>query len=252
MAKSELEKYKETVAAQLSGLSSLLPNYALGDFSESIEIPEEENEFTELLVGLSLMVDDIREMIREKDDTITELEQAEEALRESEKKFSKLFHSNPAGMVITTLKDGKCIEVNDSFTHSTGYRSEEALGRTSIELGFWTRPKDRDEVTQKLRQHGAFRDLEFEFRNKSGQIRMGSFSVEVIKLQDEPCIVTAINDITERRRAEEALARRVEELERFNRLAVGRELRMIELKRQINELSEQLGKELPYDLSFVG
>jgi phage regulator Rha-like protein len=52
-------------------------------------------------------------------------------------------------------------------------------------------------------------------------------------------------------RAEEALAQRVEELERFRRLAVGRELRMIELKRQVNELSEQLGKEPPYDLSLL-
>jgi PAS domain S-box-containing protein len=60
-----------------------------------------------------------------------------------------------------------------------------------------------------------------------------------------------VTDITERKRAEEELARRVAELERFNRLAVGRELRMVELKRQINQLSEQLGKEPPYDVSFA-
>jgi len=59
-------------------------------------------------------------------------------------------------------------------------------------------------------------------------------------------------DITESKQAEEALAQRVQDLERFNRLAVGRELRMIELKRQVNELSEQLGKEPPYDLSVLG
>jgi hypothetical protein len=58
-------------------------------------------------------------------------------------------------------------------------------------------------------------------------------------------------DITERKRAEEALAQRVLELERFHSLAVGRELRMIELKRQVNQLSEQLGKEAPYDVSFA-
>jgi C4-dicarboxylate-specific signal transduction histidine kinase len=58
-------------------------------------------------------------------------------------------------------------------------------------------------------------------------------------------------EIATRRQAEEALAQRVQELETFNRLAVGRELRMIELKRQVNELSEQLGKEPPYDVSFA-
>lgn len=58
-------------------------------------------------------------------------------------------------------------------------------------------------------------------------------------------------DITDRKRAEEELRRSMEELDRFNRFAVGRELRMIELKRQINELSQALGREPPYDLSFV-
>ena len=43
----------------------------------------------------------------------------------------------------------------------------------------------------------------------------------------------------------------MEELESFHHLTVGRELRMIELKRQVNELSEQLGKEPPYDLSLL-
>ena len=50
---------------------------------------------------------------------------------------------------------------------------------------------------------------------------------------------------------EEALYRYMEELEQFNRLAVGRELRMIELKREVNQLCERLGEKQPYDLSFV-
>lgn len=57
--------------------------------------------------------------------------------------------------------------------------------------------------------------------------------------------------VSERKRIEEALAQRVEELECFHRLAVGCELRMIELKRQINELSEKLGKEPQYALSML-
>lgn len=58
-------------------------------------------------------------------------------------------------------------------------------------------------------------------------------------------------EIIQRRQVEEELKRTVAELERFNRLAVGRELRMIELKREVNELSHKLGTEAPYDLAFA-
>ena len=58
-------------------------------------------------------------------------------------------------------------------------------------------------------------------------------------------------EIAERVQAEEELARQMGELERFNRLAVGREMRMIELKRKVNELSQELGREPPYALSFL-
>ena len=70
--------------------------------------------------------------------------------------------------------------------------------------------------------------------------------------------LSAVEDISLRKQAERELTQALEELrrsnaelEQFNRLAVGRELRMIELKRQVNELSEQLGQEPPYDVSFA-
>ena len=59
-------------------------------------------------------------------------------------------------------------------------------------------------------------------------------------------------ELAERKRAEAQLRETVAALERFSRSGVGRELRMIELKRQVNELAEQLGKEAPYDLSLLG
>jgi PAS domain S-box-containing protein len=58
-------------------------------------------------------------------------------------------------------------------------------------------------------------------------------------------------DITERKHAEMELRRNIDELERFNRVAVDRELDMIRLKRQVNDLSRQLGQAPPYVLDFV-
>lgn len=132
-------------------------------------------------------------------------ENLEETLIELENKFNTAFRSNPAGMVITRLKDGKVIDVNQSFFKITGYPHEESLGRTSIELGFWIKPEDRELATQKMKAHHGFRDLEFDFRNKSGEIRTGLFSSEIVNIKGEPCIITALNDITKRKKAEENL-----------------------------------------------
>ena len=73
MPKPDMEEYKEYVTARLGKLSHLLVKYAQGDFSESIEIPEEEDEFTELLVEISLMVDDIKEMVKKEAGKTTRL-----------------------------------------------------------------------------------------------------------------------------------------------------------------------------------
>ena len=58
----ELQKYREYIKKRLAELTPLLQKAAAGDFTEKIKIPEKEDEFTELLVGLSLMMDDLREL----------------------------------------------------------------------------------------------------------------------------------------------------------------------------------------------
>ena len=73
MPKPDMEEYKEYMTARLGKISHLLAKYAKGDFSESIEVPEEEDEFTELLVGINFMVDDINELVKAEDDRTASL-----------------------------------------------------------------------------------------------------------------------------------------------------------------------------------
>ncbi len=128
-----------------------------------------------------------------------------EKMRLSEEKFNLFFYSNPAAMAVSTLAEGRCININNSFTRITGYDQEDTLGRTSIELEFWVRPVDRDRATGILRRRGSFRDLEFEYRHKSGRIRTGMFSSEIIHMEGETYIITAMQDVTERKKAEKDL-----------------------------------------------
>jgi len=148
----------------------------------------------------------------------TEQRAAETALRESEETFSRIFDSSPAGMVISTLAEGSIIAFNPSFQQITGYSLEEHKGKTSIEAGFWVRAEDRQKATDMLRQSGSFSNREFPFRNKSGEVRLGLISASTATIQGRPCIVTALQDITEIRRAEKVRAALEERLQRARRM----------------------------------
>jgi PAS domain S-box-containing protein len=134
-----------------------------------------------------------------------ERRQAEEALQESEKKFYKAFRSSPTTVVITSLNDGKFIEVNDSFYEITGYTREEVIGRNVKELDIWADVKDRNKMLKVLKRDGRVRHHEYNFRRKSGEIRIWAFSGELIDIGREPCIISLTTDITEYKRVENAM-----------------------------------------------
>jgi len=136
---------------------------------------------------------------------ITERKQVQEALRKAEERFSKALHSSPDAMSITSLRDGRYIEVNDSFTRVMGFSRQEVIGRTTTELGMWVGAEDRSGLVQMLEQQEEVRDLPGKMRHKSGEIRHGRISAALIDLVGEPCIITVCTDTTERQQLQEAL-----------------------------------------------
>ncbi|OGO17569.1 MAG: hypothetical protein A2Z15_08490 [Chloroflexi bacterium RBG_16_50_11] len=147
---------------------------------------------------------------------ITESKRDEIALKESEDKFSKAFRGSPAMISITTMKDGKFIEVNDSFARVTGYTREEVTSRRTNELGLWANAQDRDRMLKILKEKGAVNGEEFDFRIKSGEIRTWLFSAEKISIGSEPCLIVMAIDITDRKRMEQQLERHMEEVQAAN------------------------------------
>lgn len=136
---------------------------------------------------------------------ITERKKAEQKLKESEEKFYKSFHSSPAGITLTYLADGNCIDANESFLKLTGYSKQEVIGHSATELGMLD-PLTREKIIEELKNSGGIKSHEILFKNKSGELVTALFSIEPITLNNETCIITTFYDITERKKAEERLA----------------------------------------------
>lgn len=135
---------------------------------------------------------------------------AEEAMRISQEKFSTAFRSSPSGISISTLNNGRYIEVNDSYLRMLGYSRSELIGKSALELGIWVKAEDRATMSQLLQTQRAVSNLEIEFRKKSGQTFLGLVSAEVVDLGDEPCLLAITTDITVLKRADQALERLAE------------------------------------------
>jgi PAS domain S-box-containing protein len=135
---------------------------------------------------------------------ITQRKKIEKSLRVSEEKFSKAFRAIPEMVSISTLKDGKFIDVNDSFLHQHHTTREEVIGHTSDELNLWQSEK-RENITRRILEQGSIVNQELETRMKPGEKHTFSFSADVINLDGEPCMLAVSTDITERKQMENAL-----------------------------------------------
>ena len=136
---------------------------------------------------------------------ITARKRAEEALRTSEERFGKIFNLSPFRMGILRIRDGVVVEVNDSWVRDTGFSREEIINRPIFALS----PHMGDGLTDRIREVLATRkpvtDLEVRFTTKDGQETIANTSAVLIDLDNEPCYLWAANDVTLRKRAEDAL-----------------------------------------------
>ena len=136
---------------------------------------------------------------------ITERKRIEDALRDSEERFAKAFRTSPHPIGITEMATGRCIEVNDACLELFGFRREEVIGNTTLMLGVWPNPEDRARLVERLKAGEPVRNMEFALRTKSGPLRYLLTSCDLVELNGTPCLITVGSDITERKRAEEAL-----------------------------------------------
>lgn len=131
---------------------------------------------------------------------VTGMRRTEKALQDAETIFSKAFRSSATILLITKLADGRFIEVNDSFERSLGYQRSEAMAGEISWLHIWDSQEERARYLQLIQDQGEVHDLEVKLRTKSGVIVVGLLSGEILDFNGEKCLLSQINDITERKR----------------------------------------------------
>ena len=125
-------------------------------------------------------------------------------VRLSEEKFSKLFHINPSACGLSDLEDRKYIEVNEAFYTLLGFTKNEVIGKTAHELGILT-TENAKTILLKADGNGHVTNVEASLTAKNGDIKNVLLSAENIFIQDKKYRFTVVHDITDRKKAEEAL-----------------------------------------------
>lgn len=134
-------------------------------------------------------------------------------LKHSESRFRKAFQASPGLSSISNLDDGRHLDVNDRWLEVLGWRREEVIGRTAMELGVWVDLVDRQRIVEMLRTKGSVRDFETRIRTRNGAVREFLIAGEIIELDGAPRMMLVAHDVTERNQARRTLSHMNQELE---------------------------------------
>ncbi|HRY10760.1 MAG: GGDEF domain-containing protein [Actinobacteria bacterium] len=119
--------------------------------------------------------------------------------------MTRIFETSPDCAIISRLADGVIINVNEGFTRLTGYRREEAVGRSSLEMGLWAVPAERKRLLAQLRPTGVSENVPVVLRRKDGSTLECVLSASALTLEGTPHVISLTRDVTEQRALEARL-----------------------------------------------
>ena len=144
---------------------------------------------------------------------ISRMKRTEDELRASEEKFSTMLQTVPIAIALATSPDGALYNVNPAWLDLTGItRKEDAIGKTSLELGLIGDAAQRESILNEFRQNGFARNVELTFRTRKGVQRTVLVNLDRVEIGGRAFILSTMEEITERKRAEEALQQKQTEL----------------------------------------
>ncbi|MCG6537106.1 MAG: PAS domain S-box protein, partial [Syntrophales bacterium LBB04] len=221
---------KITDAASFDRLFALLADelendiHRPADRSRLLQMPQYRKDGSTIWVEFNI------KFIRDKDGTpvdilgvtreITDRKLAEDALRDSEQKFSIAFNLSPAAMSIKDRKTNNYLTVNKGFTSMYGYSMDEVIDRSPSDLGIWENSRQYADRETELNEKREVKNFEFDFRRKDGSLGKALNSAKIVDLGNKESIVSISYDITQSRKLEVQL-RQAQRMEAMGTLAGG-------------------------------
>jgi PAS domain S-box-containing protein len=177
----------------------------------------------------------------------TERKKMEESLRESEERYRSLVE-NTQDVIMVTNPDGCVSYLSPACSHVLGYTPNDLLGTILPKI---FHPEDLEKVNTALSnalKGFSGSDIEYRILTKTGELRWILHSWSPIFTEDHKIkfIVSIMKNITESKIAEQNLKAKIEELEKYKNVTVNREIKMVELKNEVNELCKQLNQKPKY------
>ncbi|HEX9838751.1 MAG TPA: PAS domain S-box protein [Anaerolineales bacterium] len=171
--------------------------------------------FSFLTLLAFLLVNTVRQSLEKMREEFAGRLRAEQALREGEERFRKIFQISPVAISITALKDGRLLDANEAYWKLTAYNAEEAIGSTALKWTIWDSEAERREFAEKILKKKSLHNPVYEFTNENGEKRITAAFHELIDAGEQPVILSMFYDMTEQRRAQLALQSSEEKYRNF-------------------------------------
>jgi len=237
------------IARPVVNLTSIARRITGGDL-DAVAPALSDDEVGALAQAFNSMTEKLRQTLAGLQSELGDRKQAEQALRESEERFRKVFNSSPIAICITTLETWKLLDANYAYWDLTGYDAETSIGKNAEELKLWDEPGERDTFVKNLRQKKSLYNPDDYFYHTNGMIRHVISFYELIRLGDDECVLAMFYDMSGQKRTLDALQIAHKESETL-RESLASIVTTFELKEVVERILDQIKRVIPYDTASV-